>query len=43
MQVIAWGDDAHLADLPAAQAPAPGADIAERLQAPIAPASPSAR
>jgi probable phosphoglycerate mutase len=43
LQVIAWGDDAHLADLPTPQAPAPGADIAERLQAPIAPASPSAR
>jgi probable phosphoglycerate mutase len=43
IEVLAWADDAHLAGLPAAVMPAPAADVADRLQASIAPASPRAR
>ena len=43
IEILAWGDDAHVADLSVPVGPAPAADAAEALQAPIAPSSPSAR
>jgi probable phosphoglycerate mutase len=42
-RILAWGDDAHVADLAATPGPAPAADAADRLQAPIAAGSPSDR
>lgn len=43
IEILAWGDDAHVADLSVPVGPAPAADAADALQAPIAPSSPSAR
>jgi probable phosphoglycerate mutase len=43
IEILAWGDDAHVADLSAPPGPAPAADAAQVLQAAIAPSSPSAR
>ncbi|MEI7446475.1 MAG: histidine phosphatase family protein [Burkholderiales bacterium] len=43
IEILGWADDAHVADLVAAPTPAPTADAAAMLQAPIAPSTPSAR
>jgi probable phosphoglycerate mutase len=41
-EILAWGDDAHVADLGQAAQPAPAADAADALQAEIAPSGPGA-
>jgi probable phosphoglycerate mutase len=43
IEILAWGDDAHVADLATPVVPTPAADVADTLQASVAPASPSAR
>jgi probable phosphoglycerate mutase len=43
IEILAWGDDAHVADLAAPAGAAPAADTADALQDPPSPSSPSAR
>lgn len=43
IEILGWADDAHLAGLEVPAGPAPAADAADALQAPVEASSPSAR